>query len=116
MTVDGKQYTVKLTDNKTATALLDVLPFETSASEYHSNHYYGTTPKALSVDGVPTTKYAKKGHLIYSDQFKGLGLFFADGHFDEYDLVYLGEVIEDISALDGSHKQVKIKLEKAAND
>lgn len=78
-----------LADNKTAQELLKSLPFEGAASMYHDNHYYLPTPKGLSIESLKPTKEAKKGYLVYSSEYKGLGIFFADGHFDENDCFIL---------------------------
>lgn len=109
--IDGKTFTFKLADNKTAQELLKLAPFEGSAGVYHDNHYYLPTPKGLPTEGLKSTKDAKKGHLVYSAEYKGLGIFFADGHFDENELFYIGESEEDFSALD-TKKTVKIKIER----
>ncbi len=109
ITIDGKVFTFKLADNKATEGLLKTLPFEGSANVYHDNHYYLPTPKGLSVEGLKSTKDAKKGHLVYSAEYKGLGIFFADGHFDENDLFYIGEAEEDMSGFDAK-KTVQIKV------
>lgn len=111
ITIDGKSFLFKLANNKTAAALQEIAPFETTASVYHDNHYYGSTPKSLSVDGVSFVKTAKKGQLVYSAEYKGLGLFFEDGHFDDNEFVIIGEVDGDISTLKASKGQVNMKID-----
>lgn len=110
ISIDGRAFTFNLTDDRTARELIATLPFEGSASMYHGNHYYLVTPKGLSVEGLRPTRDAKQGHLVYSAEYKGLGIFFADGHFDENELFFIGEAEEDMSGLDTT-KAVRITVE-----
>jgi len=113
ITIDGKSFVFKLANNKTAAALQEIAPFETTATVYHDNHYYGSIPKSLSIDGPSFVKIAKKGQLVYSAEYKGLGLFFEDGRFEDNDFVVIGEVDGDISTLKASKGQVKMKIDIA---
>lgn len=110
ITVEGKSYTFKLDNNKTTQELLKSLPVEGSAGIYHDNHYYLPLSKALPTDGLKATKSAKKGHLVYSSEFKGLGIFFGDGEFDENELFYIGKTDDDVSAMQGKNP-ANIKVE-----
>lgn len=111
ITIDGKPFAFRLANNKTAQELLKVLLVEGSAEVYHDNHYYLTIPKGLPVNGLTATKDAKRGQLVYSDEFKGLGMFFGDGHFNYNEFYYIGEAEGDFSISAKSKKQVHIKVE-----
>jgi len=112
MELDGKTFTILLENNVTAKALLQTLPFSISASVYHNNHYYAVTPKSLPINGLKPTKDATKGGIYYSAEYKGLGIFFEGGHFDNNELFYIGKIKEDISSIDGSKNALVIKFEK----
>ncbi|MCQ0112251.1 cyclophilin-like fold protein [Zhouia amylolytica] len=110
ITIDGKVYIFKLMDSKAGEELLKMLPFESSANVYHNNHYYIETPKGLSVKGLKPTRDPKKGYLVYSAEYRGLGIFFADGHFDKNEMFYIGELEGGFSDFDAK-KIVQIKIE-----
>lgn len=110
ITIEDNKYQMELESNTTAQKFLETLPFESISSEYHDNHYYGTTPIALPINGVPTTNDCKKGYLYYSDQFKGFGLFYDDGYFEDYELILIGKITIDLTTLDTSKKQHLIKF------
>ncbi|MFS4469884.1 cyclophilin-like fold protein [Chryseobacterium sp. T20] len=110
ISVDGKSYVFTLENNKTTEELLKTLPFEGSAGIYHDNHYYLPTTKAITTNGLKPVKEAKKGHLVYSAEYKGLGIFFADGTFADNELFYIGKTEDDVSAM-SSNKTATIKVE-----
>lgn len=114
ITIDGKPFTYTLLDNRTTRELIAAAPFSGSASVYHGNHYYLVTPKGLSVEGLKPTRDAKQGDLVYSAEYNGLGIFFADGHFDENELFFIGETDEGLSGLDTT-KAVEIAVEALPN-
>ncbi|WEK71181.1 MAG: cyclophilin-like fold protein [Candidatus Chryseobacterium colombiense] len=111
ISIDGKSFVFKLANNKTAAALLKIGSFETTAAVYHDNHYYGVTPKILPIDNASFVNTAKKGQLIYSQEYNGLGVFFEAGHFENNEFVIIGEVEGDISTLKASKGQVDMKIE-----
>lgn len=112
LTVDGKEYTATLNDNRTVEDILNMLPIELTLQRYAGHEYYSSLPKKPSIKGVPMTSDAHSGGIYYYDGWSAFTVLFGDAHIAPFEVVHIGDVNEDaISALTTAGATVEAKIE-----
>lgn len=96
LTLDGKEYTVTLNDNRTAEEILNMLPMELTLQRYADHEYYSSLPKKPSIKGVPMTSDAHAGGIYYYDGWSAFTVLFGDAHIAPFEVVHIGDVNEDV--------------------
>jgi hypothetical protein len=111
MELNGKEYTVKLNDNKIAEEFAQLLPFATSVSEYKMSHYWGYIPKRLSTPKEIKTSIPLKGSVYYADHLTAIAVYYDDpGSIAPYVIYHLGDVVEDMFELKNADYQIRLKV------
>ena len=112
LTIDGKEYTATLNENRTVEDILDMLPLELTLQRYAGHEYYSSLPKKPSIKGVPMTSDAHAGGIYYYDGWSAFTVLFGDAHIDPFKVVHIGDVNEDIiSPLSVAGATVEARIE-----
>lgn len=112
LTIDGKEYTATLNDNRTVDDILNMLPLELTLQRYAGHEYYCSLPQKPSIKGVPMTSDAHAGGIYYYDGWAAFTVLFGDAHIDPFKVVHIGNVNEDIiSPLSMAGATVEAKIE-----
>lgn len=96
LTIDGKEYTATLNDNRTVEDILTMLPMELTLQRYAGHEYYSSLPHKPSIKGVPMTSDAHAGGIYYYDGWSAFTVLFGDAHIAPFKVVHIGDVVEDI--------------------
>jgi hypothetical protein len=112
LTIDGKEYTATLNENRTVEDILNMLPMEVTMQRYADHEYYSSLSQKPSIKGVPMTSDAHAGGIYYFDGWSAFTVLFGDAHIAPYEVVHIGDVNEDvISPLAAAGETVKAKIE-----
>lgn len=112
LTVDGKEFTALLNNNRTVDDILAMLPLELNLQRYAGHEYYSTLPQKPSVKGVPTTSDAHAGGIYYYDGWTAFTVLFGDAHIAPFKVVHIGDVTNEIIPfLASSGNRVDIRIE-----
>jgi hypothetical protein len=112
LTLDGKEYTVTLNDNRTLEDILNMLPMELTLKRYAGHEYYSSLPQKPSINGVTMTSDAHAGGIYYYDGWSAFTVLFDDAHIGPFEVVHIGDVNEDvISQLAAASDTVEAKIE-----
>lgn len=96
LTLDGKEYTATLNDNRTVEDILNMLPMELTMQRYADHEYYSSLPQKPSIKGVPMTSDAHAGGIYYYDGWSAFTVLFGDAHIAPFEVVHIGDVNEDV--------------------
>lgn len=112
--LDGKQYTVVLNDSATAKAFAGLSSFEVAVTEYARCHYWGGIPERLPVSETFKTSTPQKGGVYYADHFQSVAVYFDNSpSIKPYEIVRIGDIEEDLSALSTAGYSIKLKWKKS---
>lgn len=112
ITIEGKEYTVTLNDNRCVDDILNMLPLELTLQRYAGHEYYSSLPQKPSIKGVPMTSDAHAGGIYYYDGWTAFTVLFGDAHIAPYRVVHIGDVNEDIiTPLAAAGNTVTAKIE-----
>ncbi|MDD9793487.1 cyclophilin-like fold protein [Priestia megaterium] len=112
LTLDGKEYTARLNDNRTVEDILNMVPMKLTLQRYDGHEYYSSLPKKPSIKGVPMTSDAHAGGIYYYDGWNAFTVLFGDAHIAPFEVVHIGDVNEDvISQLAAAGANVEAKIE-----
>jgi hypothetical protein len=108
--LNGNIYTVRLNESKTAQQFAESAPFEASLVAA-GNHCYGPIPEQLPVDRAQVTSNPHKGGVYYADHLQAIAVYYGDsGSIRPFEIVYIGDIQEDLSSLRGSRRQIALKV------
>jgi hypothetical protein len=96
LTLNGKEYTAKLNDNRTVEDILNMLPVELTLKRYAGHEYYSSLPQKPSIKGVPMTSDAHAGGIYYYDGWSAFTVLYGDAHIAPFEVVHIGDVNEDV--------------------
>jgi|WetSurSiteA1Bulk_404760.scaffolds.fasta_scaffold42049_3 hypothetical protein len=112
ITIDGKEYTTTLNDNRTVVDIMNMLPLELKLERYAGHEYYSALPQKQSIKGVPMTSDAHAGGIYYYDGWTAFTILFTDANIEPYKVVHIGDVNENIiTALAKAGNTVMAKIE-----
>lgn len=112
LTIDGKEYTATLNDNRTVEDILNMLLMKLTLKRYAGHEYYSSLPKKPSIKGVPMTSDAHAGGIYYYDGWRAFTVLFGDAYIAPFEVVHIGDVNEDIiSRLAATGDTVEAKIE-----
>lgn len=112
LTLDGKEYTVTLNDNRTVEDILNMLPMELMLKRYAGHEYYSSLPQKPSIKGVSMTSVAHAGGIYYYDGWSAFTVLYGDAQIAPFEVVHIGDVNEDvISPLAAAGATVKATIE-----
>jgi hypothetical protein len=110
--LNGKNYIINLNDSITAEEFARSAPFETSLI-VAGNHCYGPISERLSIDKSKITSNPHKGGVYYADHVQSVSIFYVDcGSIKPFEIVYIGDVQEDLSDLCGVRHRIDLGVEK----
>lgn len=113
LTLDGKEYTATLNDNRTVEDILNMVPMKLTLQRYDGHEYYSSLPKKPSIKGVPMTSEAHAGGIYYYDGWSAFTVLFGDAHIAPFEVVHIGDVNEDVIsqlAVAGANVEAKIEV------
>ena len=112
LTIDGKEYTVALKDNRTVDDILNMLPLELTLQRYAGHEYYCSLPQKPSIKGVPMTSDAHAGGIYYYDGWSAFTVLYGGANITPFEVVHIGDVNEDIiTPLAAAENTVQAKIE-----
>ena len=112
LTLDGKEYTATLNDNRTVEDIINMLPMELTLKRYADHEYYSSLPQKPSTKGVPMTSDAHAGGIYYYDGWSAFTVLYGDAHIAPFEVVHIGDVNEDIiSPLVAASATIEAKIE-----
>ena len=111
LTIDGKEYTATLNDNRTVEDILNMLPMELTLQRYAGHEYYSQLPQKPSIKDAPMTSDAHAGGIYYYDGWSAFTVLFGDADITPFKVVHIGDVNEDIiTPLTSAGATVKAKV------
>jgi hypothetical protein len=111
--LNEKSYIVNLNDSTTAEEFMRSAPFETSLI-VAGNHCYGPIPERLSIDKSKLTSNPHSGGVYYADHVQSVSIYYGDsGSIKPFEIVYIGDVQEDMPDLRGARHRVDLRVEKS---
>ena len=114
LTLDVKEYTATLNDNRTAKDILNMLPMELTLQRYAGHEYYSSLPQKPSIKGVLMTSDAHAGGIYYYDGWSAFTVLFGDAYIAPFEVVHIGDVNEEVIsqlAVAGATVQAKIEID-----
>ena len=112
LTIDGKEYTAALNDNRTVDDILNMLPLELTLQRYAGHEYYRSLPQKPSIKGVPMTSDAHAGGIYYYDGWSAFTVLYGGANITPFEVVHIGDVNEDIiTPLAAAENTVQAKIE-----
>lgn len=96
LTLDGKEYTATLNDNRTVEDILNMLPMELTLKRYAGHEYYSPLHEKPSINGAPMTSDAHAGGIYYYDGWSAFTVLYGDAHITPFEVVHIGEVSKDV--------------------
>lgn len=96
LTIDKKEYTATLNDNRTVEDIMKMLPMELTLQRYAGHEYYSSLPKKPSIKGVPMTSDAHAGGIYYYDGWSAFTVLFGEAHIAPFEVVHIGDLNEDV--------------------
>lgn len=112
LTIDGKEYSATLNDNRCVDDIMNMLPLELTLQRYAGHEYYSSLPQKPTIKGVPMTSDAHAGGIYYYDGWSAFTVLFGDAHIAPYRVVHIGDVVEDIiTPLSEAGNTVEAKIE-----
>lgn len=114
LTLDGKNYTATLKDNRTVEDILNMLPLELTLQRYAGHEYYSSLPEKPSMEGVPVTSEAHAGGIYYYDGWNAFTVLFGDANIAPFEVVHVGDVHEDVItplSVAGANITAKIEID-----
>lgn len=99
LTLNGKEYTATLNDNRTVEDILSMLPLELTLQRYAGHEYYSSLPKKPSIKGCTMTSDAHASGIYYFDGWSAFTVLFGDAHIAPFEVVHIGDVNGDILLL-----------------
>lgn len=110
--LNGKTYLVNLNDSTTAEEFMRSATFETSLI-VAGNHCYGPIPERLWIDKSKLTSNPHRGGVYYADYVQSILIYYGDsGSIMPFEIVYIGDVQEDLSDLCGVRHRINLGVEK----
>lgn len=111
ITLKGHTYSAKLSE-EVLRQLAGSCPMEKYFVRNGNHEYYCRLHNGLDVSGMPETKQVRRNGIYYFAAWNALSFVYRDENIAPYQVTYLGEFPEDMSALlETAGSKVDISLE-----
>lgn len=109
--LNGHAYSAKLSE-KVLRQLAELCPLTGAFVRSDNHEYYCRLHNNLDVSGMPATKQVHRNGIYFFDAWQALSFVYRDENIAPYQVTYLGEFPEGMSALlETAGNQVNISLE-----
>lgn len=109
--LDGKEYPVKLQNNRTVDDIVNMLPLELELQKYAGHEYYASLKQKPYNDSQYGTSQIKANSIYYWDGWNAFVINYEESDITPYTLIYLGDIDGNISSvLKNKGETIQIKV------